>query len=123
MNLNQQLPSNVEVYPTVDQLYVLSRASVFITHCGMNSVSESLYMATPMVLYPQTHEQAAVSRRAYEIGAGELLKDASVSGIKSAVQNILKNKKYADAARKCSEDFRNSPGPKASAEFIETAPH
>lgn len=118
-----ELPSNMEVYPTVDQLDVLSRASVFITHCGMNSVSESLYMATPMVLYPQTHEQAAVSRRAYEIGAGELLKDASVSGIKSAVQNILKNKKYADAARKCSEDFRNSPSPKASAEFIETAPH
>ena len=29
----------------MDQLDVLSRASAFITHCGMNSVSESLYMA------------------------------------------------------------------------------
>lgn len=48
------LPDNVQVYPYVDQPDILSRADVFITHCGMNSVSESLYMATPLVLYPQT---------------------------------------------------------------------
>lgn len=57
------LPENIKVYPYVDRLDVLSRADVFITHCGMNSVSESLYMAKPMILYPQTHEQEAVARR------------------------------------------------------------
>ncbi len=41
------LPGNVKAFPYVDQLDVLSRASVFLTHCGMNSVSEGLYMATP----------------------------------------------------------------------------
>ena len=51
-----KLPENVKVYPYVDQLEILSKTSVFITHCGMNSVSESLYMAAPMVLYPQTNE-------------------------------------------------------------------
>ena len=47
------IPGNIQVYPYVNQLDILSRADVFITHCGMNSVSESLYMATPMILYPQ----------------------------------------------------------------------
>ena len=64
-----ELPSNVKVYPYVDQLDVLSRTDAFITHCGMNSVSESLYMAAPMVLYPQTSEQNAVARKTKEIGA------------------------------------------------------
>lgn len=64
-----KLPENVQVYAYVDQLAVLAKADVFITHCGMNSVSESLYMAAPMVLYPQTGEQQAVARRAAEIGA------------------------------------------------------
>ena len=118
-----ELPENIKVYPYVDQLDVLSRTSVFITHCGMNSVSESLYMAAPMVLYPQTNEQAAVARRVAEIGAGELLKDDSVSGIRAAILGILGDPRYEKAAAECSADFRSSPGVAGAADFIEAAPH
>ncbi|MDE6882490.1 MAG: hypothetical protein K2P48_05160 [Lachnospiraceae bacterium] len=69
------LPEHIRVYPHVDQPAVLARADVFLTHCGMNSVSESLYMAAPMVLYPQTGEQFAVARRVMEIGAAEFIED------------------------------------------------
>ena len=113
------LPDNVKVYPYVDQPDILSRADVFITHCGMNSVSESLYMATPLVLYPQTSEQRAVAR----IGAGLMLTDDSVQGIRSAVQKVLKNNDYRVAAKACSEDFRSCIGTAGAAEFIENAPH
>ena len=118
-----ELPENIKVYPYVDQLDILSKASVFITHCGMNSVSESLYMAAPMVLDPQTNEQAAVARRAAEIGAGELLKDDSSDGIRKAVLQILDNPDYLQAAKACSEDFRSCPGTAGAADFIENAPH
>jgi MGT family glycosyltransferase len=117
------LPENVSVRPYVDQLDVLSRAGVFITHCGMNSVSESLYMATPMVLYPQTNEQEAVARRAAEIGAGAPLKDDSVQGIQDAVLHILRTPAYSEAAKACCEDFRSCAGPGGAADFIEAAPH
>ena len=118
-----KLPENIKMYPYVDQLDVLSKADAFITHCGMNSVSESLYMATPMVFYPQTGEQYAVARRAKEIGAGEMLEDDSVEGIKKAVKTILDNKNYAESADKCSKDFRSCSGTKGAAEFIENAPN
>ena len=128
------LPENVRVEPYVDQLDVLSRADVFLTHCGMNSVSESLYMATPMVLYPQTGEQAAVARRAAELGAGVRLvkswseitsstKPDTVKGIRAAVQSVLENASYRDAAAECSRDFRACSGVAGAAEFIEKAPH
>ena len=117
------LPANVKAYPSVDQLDVLSKASAFITHCGMNSVSESLYMAAPMVLYPQTGEQYAVARKAAEIGAGTMLKDDSAEGIAKAVRTILDNDAYQKAADACSKDFRSAPGTKGAAEFIENAPH
>ena len=117
------LPDNVKVYPYVDQPGILSRADVFITHCGMNSVSESLYMATPLVLYPQTSEQRAVARRTIEIGAGLMLTDDSVQGIRSAVQEVLNNASYSTAAKACSEDFRSCIGTAGAAEFIENAPH
>ena len=117
------LPENVKVYPYVDQPDVLAGASVFITHCGMNSVSESLYMAAPMVLCPQTNEQAAVARRVTEIGAGKLPEDDSVAGIREAVLELIRRPGYAAAAKACSEDFRSCPGPAGAADFIETAPH
>ena len=117
------LPDNVKVYPYVDQPGILSKADVFITHCGMNSVSESLYMATPPVLYPQTNEQRAVARRTIEIGAGFMLTDDSVQGIRSAVQKVLNNASYSIAAKACSEDFRSCIGTAGAAEFIENAPH
>ncbi|MBQ6149111.1 MAG: glycosyl transferase [Oscillospiraceae bacterium] len=117
------LPDNIEVKPYVDQLDVLSRADVFITHCGMNSVSESLYMATPMVLYPQTNEQKAVARRVMEVNAGTLLNDDSAEGIRSAVRQILDDGSYAKAAQACCDDFRSCSGTEGAAEFIETAPH
>ena len=117
------LPDNIQVYPYVNQLDILSRADVFITHCGMNSVSESLYMAAPMVLYPQTSEQNAVARRVTEIGGGTVLKDDSARGIRSSVDEILRNPAYQKAADACSTDFRSCTGAAGAAEFIEKAPH
>ncbi|MCR5796041.1 MAG: glucosyltransferase [Solobacterium sp.] len=117
------LPDNIQVYPCVDQLNILSRADAFITHCGMNSVSESLYMAAPMVLYPQTNEQKAVAGRVTEIGAGTLLNDDSAGGIRAAVQEILDSPAYRKAAEACSADFRSCTGAAGAAEFIENAPH
>ena len=117
------LPDNISVYPYVNQLDVLSKADAFITHCGMNSVSESLYMAAPMILYPQTGEQCAVARRVTEIGAGILLRDDSSEGIQIAVQEILNNTAYSKAAAEFSSDFRACSGAIGAAEFIENAPH
>lgn len=117
------LPANISVYPYVDQLDILSKADAFITHCGMNSVSESLYMAAPMILYPQTGEQCAVARRVTEIGAGILLRDDSSEGIRTAVQELLNNTAYSKAAAECSSDFRSCSGTVGAAEFIENAPH
>ncbi len=118
-----KLPDNIKIYPYVDQLDILSKADVFITHCGMNSVSESLYMAAPMVLYPQTGEQLAVARRTAEAGAGIMLADDTADGIRSAVNKILGSDKYVRAAEKCSTDFRSCSGTVGAAEFIENAPH
>ena len=117
------LAENVKVYSKVNQLEVLSKANVFLTHNGMNSTSESLYMATPMVLFPQTNEQRAVARRAKEMGAGFELKGDSVTEIHDAIMEVLNNGKYTDAAKSCSDDFRSASGPKGAADFIESAPH
>lgn len=117
------LSKNVTVSAHVDQLEVLSRANVFLTHCGMNSVSESLYMGTPMVFFPQTNEQRAVARRAREMGAGVPLKAEDAESIRSAILTVLNNAQYKKAAMDCHHDFHSASGPAGAADFIEQAPH
>lgn len=117
------LPDNIQVFPYCDQLEMLAKADAFLTHCGMNSVSESLYMATPMILYPQTGEQYAVAKRAAEVGAGTMLKNDSPESIRLSVQKVLNNPAYSAAAAKYSADFRACPGTAGAASFIENAPH
>jgi MGT family glycosyltransferase len=65
-----KLPENIEVYAHVDQIAVLKKADAFVSHCGMNSVNESLYFEVPLVMLPQTTEQSGVACRVSEVGAG-----------------------------------------------------
>ncbi len=54
---------------SVDQLAVLSRSSMFITHGGFNSVQEALVAGVPMLLFPQMQEQVLNADRVSELGA------------------------------------------------------
>ena len=41
----------------------MKETDAFVSHCGMNSVSESLYFEVPLVLFPQATEQKGVAER------------------------------------------------------------
>jgi len=51
-----EIPENFSVFTYVSQLDVLTKASVFITHGGMNSVHESILKEVPMIVIPQQTE-------------------------------------------------------------------
>ncbi len=114
------LPSHIQAYPTVDQMAVLEIADVFITHCGMNSVSEGLYFETPLLMFPQTPEQKAVAMRTKELGAGTELKDISPSEILSATNELLKNARYKENALKISRSFQSCGGACEARTFFES---
>ena len=65
------VPPNFLVRPQVPQLEMLKRASLFVTHCGMNSTMESLYYGIPMVGVPQMPEQMMTARRIRDLGWGQ----------------------------------------------------
>jgi len=113
-----EIPANFHVEQFVNQLEVLSQADVFLSHCGMNSVNESLYFKVPLVLFPQTAEQGGVARRVSELGAGVYLKRNCPKEIKAAVEKVLTDVSYKESAAKISKSFQNSGGPKEAADAI-----
>ncbi|MGN0636928.1 MAG: macrolide family glycosyltransferase [Huintestinicola sp.] len=114
------LPDNIQVYEYVDQMAVLSIADVFITHCGMNSASEGLYFEVPLILCPQTPEQGAVAARTEELGAGISLSSVGREDILKAIETVLNDTKYKNAAKKISESFKSCGGAAEARAFLES---
>lgn len=113
------LPENIQVFPSVDQIAVLQKADAFLTHCGMNSASEALYFGVPLVMLPQTSEQGAVAERTAQLGGGIKLEKTDAKTIRSAVEQVLSDPRFREAAGSISEGFRRCPGARGAADKIE----
>ena len=113
-----KLPDNISVFKHVDQIAVLKKADVFISHSGMNSVSESLSFSVPLVMFPQTPEQKGVAERVAELGAGITPDKHDAAAVLSNVNEIFNNSTYRKNADKIASGFRNSPGAKGAADKI-----
>jgi UDP:flavonoid glycosyltransferase YjiC (YdhE family) len=71
---NYNIPNSIKLVPFAPQLEILKRASIFLTHCGMNSTSESIWFGVPMICMPVTVDQPLVAHRvSKELGLGILL--------------------------------------------------
>ena len=113
-----ELPENISVYSHVDQIAVLEKADVFVSHCGMNSVSESLYFEVPLVMLPQTSEQKGVAERVSQLGAGIKVDKSDGVSVMTAINKILSIDTYKQNAKKIAEGFKNSSGAKGAADKI-----
>ncbi len=112
------IPDHISVYPQVDQIAVLKEADVFITHCGMNSVSEALYYGVPMVMYPKTTEQKGVAVRTAQLGAGLMLEKEDSKTMLDAVNRVLTDSSFTENARRISGELKSCSGAAGAAEKI-----
>jgi len=113
------LPENVRVERWVEQTAVLKEADVFLSHCGMNSASESLYFGVPVLGFPQTSEQGAVAFRIKQLGAGRLLDSNSVEDIERETKLLMDDPSYRKNAEGIGASFRRCGGAAAAADKIE----
>jgi MGT family glycosyltransferase len=116
--IKSESKAQFHVFPYVNQIAVLEKADAFITHCGMNSVSEALYFKVPLVMYPQTNEQKGVAFRVNELKAGLYLSGDSISEIQIAFKELLQQSKYKEQATVISNSFSKCGGSEAAVEKI-----
>ena len=112
------LPYNISTYSAVDQIAVLQKADVFISHCGMNSASESLFFGVPLVMNPQTSEQGGVAQRVRQLGAGIMLQGMDAKAIRTAVDEVLWSGAYKENAMAIGSGFRACTGAAGAADKI-----
>ncbi len=91
-----KIPDNIFIYTYVPQLEVLQRASLFITHGGMNSVNESIFYGVPMLAIPVGNDQPAVARQIERLHLGRYLsrKHLNPKILSTAAMEILADESY-----------------------------
>jgi MGT family glycosyltransferase len=115
------IPENFIVRNFVPQLEVLSRAALFITHAGMNSVHEGLFYNVPLILTPQQMEQRLVATRIEDLGAGVRLTSTTPSAteIAALVQRVMSEPIYRGRASIIGESLRAAGGSPRAVDEIE----
>lgn len=115
-----KIPENIHIAAYLPQLEILKKASLFISHGGMNSVNESLYFRVPMLLFPQIQEQKANSFRVEELGAGIYYRKNKVTEkeLIKLVNQILDDNSFKQNAEKIQKTLVEAGGSKKAVKYI-----
>ncbi|NJL51272.1 MAG: glycosyltransferase [Hydrococcus sp. SU_1_0] len=116
-----ELAGNPLVVGYAPQLELLQRASLTITHAGLNTTLESLSNGVPMVAIPITNDQPGVAARIAWTGTGEVipLKKVTVEKLQTAIKQVLTDDTYRQNALKLQTAIQQSAGVKKAADIIE----
>lgn len=114
------MPENVSLKPYVLQLQVFQHAKLFITHGGMNSVTEAIMAGVPMIVVPQASEQPLIAQQVKAFGMGEVIEPEalSVTRLRAVAEQILSNPGYAARTRSMGERFKAAGGPELGADIL-----
>lgn len=114
-----EIPDNFQIYYSVPQTTVLKQADVFITHGGMNSVSESLVAGVSMVVIPFMADQPTNARRITELGLGKSLSCKSINAqvLRDTVFSVMKDNKIIGNISAMKQRMSECPGNRGGAEM------
>jgi zeaxanthin glucosyltransferase len=117
------LPGNPIVVDFAPQLALLQKATLTITHAGMNTTLESLANGVPMVAIPIANDQPGIAARIAWTGTGEVvsLKKITVAKLKTAIEKVLQEDSYRNNALKLATAIQQAGGVRRAADIIEKA--
>jgi zeaxanthin glucosyltransferase len=103
------------------QLELLQKATLTITHAGMNTALESLSNGVPMVAIPIANDQPGVAARIAWTGTGEVvsLAKSGSPNLRAAVKRVLTQDSYKQNAVKLQAAIRRAGGVSRAADIVE----
>ncbi len=115
------IPDNFTVAQFVPQLAILDEADLFVTHGGMNSINEAVMAGVPMVVVPNTIEQAVNANRVEQLHAGVYLEPGAVEAdsLRKAAAMVLDDTGVEDGLNMIRQSFLDAGGVAKGVEAIE----
>ncbi|MCA9709486.1 MAG: glycosyltransferase family 1 protein [Myxococcales bacterium] len=117
----EALPDNVVLIERAPQLEVLARASLVITHGGLNTLKECIYYAVPMIVIPFLHDQPGNAARVeyHGIGLRCQRRDVSADRLVELVDRISGTPAFGERVSAMSALFRELEDREAATNHLE----
>jgi MGT family glycosyltransferase len=113
-------PPNVTIVDYVPHALVLGRTDVLVSQAGLGSVASAMTFGVPLVCMPVDRDQPLNAQRVTDLGAGVALSSAAASGeIAAAIERVLSDASYAEAARALGRASDDEGGADAAAAELE----
>jgi MGT family glycosyltransferase len=119
----ESLPAaaNTTVVRSAPHCDVLAKAAAVVTHCGHGTVMKALAAGVPLVCIPQGRDQLDIAARVVHCGAGVRLDPgASETEIAAAIQAVLGDPEYREAARRMAKSIADEITSDRAVEEIES---
>lgn len=115
--LKKAIPSNWYVSKFLPQVALLQSGYIraFVSHCGSNSVYESLLSGVPIICCPGAADQPANATRLVRAGVALLAKHS----LHQAIEQVLKDAEMSLRSRELAATLNSHHGAKAAADWIE----
>ncbi|MCG6133107.1 MAG: glycosyltransferase [Nostoc sp. LLA-1] len=116
-----ELPGNPLVVEYAPQLELLEKATLMITHAGMNTTMECVKNGVPMVAIPIANDQPGVAARIAWTGVGELvpLKKLNVPRLQHVIKRVFTEQSYKQNALRLQAATLQAGGVTRAADIIE----
>ena len=117
----KHIPENFVIRNRVPQITVLKQASLFITHGGMNSVSEAMVHGVPMLVIPFVSDQPVNARQVEKLGLGKVLeyKTITAKALRDAAFAVMEDRQIQENLRKIQDEIANAPGNRGAVKIVE----
>lgn len=117
------IPENALIVDFAPQLALLDRASLLITHAGVNTVLEALCRGVPMVALPRSVDQPGMGSRIAYCGVGSVasFQHCSAAELRRLVEEALTDATIRERAGKMQQAMLAAGGAKRAAELAEQA--
>lgn len=121
--LPDDLPGSPVAVAYAPQLDLIRRASLVVTHAGLNTAMESLACGVPMVAIPITNDQPGVAARIAWTGTGEVLPLGRLSAerLRPRIRALLEDSSYRANAARMRDEIRLAGGVPRAADIVEHA--
>ncbi len=117
----RKIPDNFSIYPFVPQLEVLENTDIFITHGGMNSVTESLYYGIPMIVIPFMTDQPLNAKRIEELNLGKKIEYKNITSeiIRDTTLSVMENSLIRQQTLAMKKELRSKNANALGADIID----
>jgi zeaxanthin glucosyltransferase len=118
-------PGTPIVVPFAPQMELLTKASLVITHAGLNTTLECLNQGVPMVAIPLANDQPGVAARIAWSGCGEKISPKQLTAplLRQSIDRVLNNHCYREQAQRLQQAIQEAGGVKMAADICVAAQH